>query len=105
MVPFDSFARAELYDTYRTPLRFDAHAWGPTTKIRVVTVTQNQKLQCKAIFQKYMHVGATIQKTSPKLVDLTISDLLSRQRKTAATNGQRHSIRRYRNMFDHLGKF
>ncbi len=52
VVSFDSLARAEHYGTYRTPLRFDAQVWGPTTEIRLFTVTQNQKSQCRARLPK-----------------------------------------------------
>ncbi len=48
----DSLTRAEHYGTYRNPLRFDAQVWGPTTKIRLFTVTQNQKLRYRARFPK-----------------------------------------------------
>ncbi len=35
----------EHYGAYRTQLRFDAQVWGPTTEIRIFTVTQNQKFR------------------------------------------------------------
>ncbi len=61
-VPFDSMAHVEHYDTYLSPLRFDAQVWGPTTKIRHFTVTQNQKFVRRVPkspwFQIYMHVRA-----------------------------------------------
>ncbi len=56
-LPFDSLVRAEHYRTYRLMLRFDAQVWGPTTKIQLFIVTQNQNYRASlpkpSWFQKY----------------------------------------------------